>query len=123
VTYTIAKRFTFAASHVLHGLAEGHKCGRLHGHNYDVVVELQADTLGSTGFVMDYGDLDAFAELLVEVYDHRHLNDVVDGQPSAERLARQLYDEAASVLDLPLGATLAAVQVFETPRTMAEYRP
>ncbi len=45
--YTIAKRFTFSASHVIGGLPEEHPCARLHGHNYEVEVVLQSTTARS----------------------------------------------------------------------------
>ena len=40
--YTITKRFAFSASHIIGGLPNGHPCARLHGHNYEVEVVLQA---------------------------------------------------------------------------------
>ena len=36
--FVIKKRFSFSAAHRLLDLPAGHKCGRLHGHNY--IVEL-----------------------------------------------------------------------------------
>ena len=40
--YTIAKQFTFSASHQLDHLPEDHQCARLHGHNYVVEIVLSA---------------------------------------------------------------------------------
>lgn len=116
--YTISKQFEFSASHVLEGLSPDHPCGRLHGHNYLVVVELQGDTLNSVGFVRDYGDLKAVKQFIDSALDHRHLNDVLMFQPSAENLARYLFEQFQS--DFP---ELSAVRVSETPKTWAEYRP
>lgn len=126
MTYRIAKRFEFAASHVLDGLPDGHQCGRLHGHNYAVEVELEGDELDGTGFVLDYGELAPFKRMLDDELDHRHLNDVVPMQPSAELLAAWLYTRACALLLEPLedrDASVAAVRVYETPKTCAEYRP
>ncbi|MGH8897377.1 MAG: 6-pyruvoyl trahydropterin synthase family protein [Egibacteraceae bacterium] len=36
--FRIGKSFTFDAAHHLPGLSEGHKCARLHGHTYTVMV-------------------------------------------------------------------------------------
>ena len=125
--FTITKEFAFSASHVLAGLPEGHQCGRLHGHNYVVEVELAADVLDATGFVLDYGELAPFKRWVDDTLDHRHLNDVLPhlANPSAELLAQELYDVARR---LPAQSTssnwwLAAVRVRETPKTCAEYRP
>jgi hypothetical protein len=70
--YTITKQFHFSASHVIEGLPEGHPCARLHGHNYIVELVLQAPTLDRIGFVVDYGDLRPFKQLLDTELDHRH---------------------------------------------------
>jgi 6-pyruvoyltetrahydropterin/6-carboxytetrahydropterin synthase len=118
MTYTISKRFDFCASHVLDGLPEGHQCGRLHGHNYGVELELSATTLDKSGFVVDYGALASFKDFLDDVFDHRHLNDFIIVNPTAENLARLLFNEAES-----MGHPVKAVRVYETPKTMAEFRP
>lgn len=117
--FIIAKSFEFSASHILEGLPEGHKCGRLHGHNYVVDIELRGLGLDDHGFVLDYGELDPVKAMLDKNFDHRHLNDVVDFQPSAENLARHLYER--TLMLLPRGVVLWAVRVHETPKTVAEY--
>lgn len=115
--YTITKEFEFSASHWLEGLPEGHSCGRLHGHNYKVTVELQTGELNHVGFVRDYGDLRAVKELIDERLDHRHLNEVVPVNPTAENLAIWLFGQLWARYP-----ELVAVRVSETPKTWAEYR-
>lgn len=124
MAYTISKRFAFSASHRLDGLPDGHPCGRLHGHNYEVEVRLTRDTLDRHGFVLDYGLLAPFQTHVDTVLDHRHLNDVLMGQPSAEALAAYLWDTAIGCLDpvMPADVTLA-VGVSETPKTWAWWSP
>ena len=116
--FTISKRFEFSASHVLSGLPTGHQCGRLHGHNYTVEVEMRTPELDPRGFVRDYGELIAVKEWLDHNLDHRHLNDVVTFNPTAELLAQFLYGEICQMELEP-----SAVIVCETPKTRAEYRP
>ena len=62
--YTIAKRFTFSASHIIGGLPADHPCARLHGHNYEVEVILQSATLDAVGFVRDYHELSAVKDFI-----------------------------------------------------------
>jgi 6-pyruvoyltetrahydropterin/6-carboxytetrahydropterin synthase len=116
--FTISKEFTFSASHRLDGLADDHPCGRLHGHNYTARVELAGSVLGDTGMLVDYGDLKPFARYLDEYLDHRHLNGVVEGNPTAERLAVYLIGVIRQVLTLPDGVQVS-VGVSETPKTWA----
>lgn len=118
MTFRITKEFHFSASHVLYGLPNDHPCGRLHGHNYRVEVELTATDLDPVGFVQDYGALKPISAFIDGVLDHRHLNEAITGNPTAENLARVLFD--AFRRQFPM---LSAVRVSETPKTWAEYRP
>jgi 6-pyruvoyltetrahydropterin/6-carboxytetrahydropterin synthase len=103
---------------VLNCLGAEHPCARLHGHNYVVTVHLKADELDDNGFVRDYRDLDAIRRFINETLDHRHLNDVIPFMPTAENIARFLYDSFKN--ELP---ELYAVEVSETPQTSCVYEP
>lgn len=116
--YTIRKTFHFSASHRLTQVGEQHVCSRLHGHNYEVTLELQAQELDEKGFVKDYRELSAFKNYLDNELDHRHLNDVLgDDCVTAEQIAKHLYDWSVQHWK-----EVSAVIVCETPRTFAEYR-
>lgn len=118
MTYRITKAFSFSASHQLTHLGPAHPCARLHGHNYVVEVVLAAATLNSDGFVCDYLALAPLKAHLDEQFDHRHLNDVMEGYTTAENIARLLYDWCKA-----RWPETEAVRVSETPKTWAEYRP
>lgn len=114
--YTIKKEFHFSASHQLHGLEAGHPCGRNHGHNYIVVVELKSEKLDETGFVLDYGKLKPIGDFIQNNFDHQFLNERMADQPSAENIAKLIY-----VLFKPAYPLLSAVEVKETEKTTARY--
>jgi 6-pyruvoyltetrahydropterin/6-carboxytetrahydropterin synthase len=116
--YTIAKTFEFCAAHHLKRLPSGHKCGGNHGHNYVVQVELQAKELDSIGFIRELGDLNQFKLFLDGQLDHRDLAEVLPFNPTTEALAFYLYEIAHEMFP-----EVAAVRVWETPKTWAEYRP
>lgn len=115
--FTIAKQFHFSASHMLKGLPKGHPCGRLHGHNYVVEVILASEELDMMGFVVDYGELSDVGRFIDDTLDHRHLNDVMPVNPTAENIAEFLFHAVG--LTHP---QIVAVRVSETPKTWAEYR-
>lgn len=114
--YTITKEFQFSASHQLQGLPDAHPCSRLHGHNYRVEFVLRSAELSSVGFVRDYRVLDVCKQYLDSTLDHRHLNDVLPVNPTAELLAEHLY--YAFKPEIP---ELVCVRVSETEKTWAEY--
>jgi 6-pyruvoyltetrahydropterin/6-carboxytetrahydropterin synthase len=123
--YSITKWFGFESSHVLYGLPEGHKCGRLpsHGHSYRVAVTLKSQNLLSNGFVVDYADFDFFKKYIDDEIDHRFLNEVLPIQPSAENLAKYFFDWIYLELqELNLNPEfLYSVTVKETLKTEAVY--
>jgi len=118
--YQIAKEFHFSASHIIEGLPDGHKCGRLHGHNYKVVLYLASEKLNEIGFVIDFGDLKPFKDFINEEFDHKHLNDhpYFDNHPTtAEAIAYALYEIATDLF----GSIVAKVRVWETDKAWGEY--
>lgn len=128
----ITKKFSFAASHRLTNLPEGHKCHRLHGHNYTVTLCMETSILDSDDMVIDYGLLKPFGTWLDENWDHRHLGigDVYDAKgaltdpavttyiPTAENLAITLFELAKEMF----GWRVTSVTVCETDGTSATAR-
>lgn len=118
--YEIEKQFHFSSSHVLEGLPETHPCGRLHGHNYIAVFVLGSDVLNDVGFVVDYRELDRIKHYIDNNLDHRHLNDIFSFNPTAENIAKFLYDKTKYDIGMK---EIIEVRISETPKTWASYRP
>jgi 6-pyruvoyltetrahydropterin/6-carboxytetrahydropterin synthase len=114
--YRIRKEFHFSAAHHLLWLPAEHPCSSNHGHNYVVTVELVATSVNAIGFVKDYRELEPIKNWIDHVLDHKDLNEVMKENPTAENLARFIYDTFAK--DFP---QLIAVEVSETEKTMARY--
>jgi len=116
--YQISKQFAFEASHQLTGLTPStHPCMRMHGHSYRVELVLERYTLDERGFVVDYGDMAPFEHYLKSMLDHQHLNLILDINPTAENIARHLYDVAWALFhDVRI-----TVRVSETQKTWASF--
>jgi 6-pyruvoyltetrahydropterin/6-carboxytetrahydropterin synthase len=121
--YYVRVEADFSAAHYLrsyHG-----KCENLHGHNYRVRLWAGGERTGEGGMLADFGILKKILRGICASMDHGSLNDnpVFEDNPSAERIARHVFDEAA----LAFGAEgldpalLHAVDVYETPGNMARY--
>jgi 6-pyruvoyltetrahydropterin/6-carboxytetrahydropterin synthase len=88
----IFREFTFEAAHRLPNVPDGHKCARLHGHSFKVVVSVAGPIDPDLGWVMDFGDVKAAFKPLEEQLDHRYLNEVVGLEnPTSENLARWIW--------------------------------
>ena len=113
---TIAKRFTFDAAHHIDTMPDNHKCRRMHGHTYEVEVELRGPAQAD-GMVMSYEDLADVWSRLHDKLDHRVLNEVPGLEvPTTEALVLWLFDHLVALLG---GALLQAVTVRESSTTWA----
>jgi 6-pyruvoyltetrahydropterin/6-carboxytetrahydropterin synthase len=120
--YVIGKHFDFSASHQLHGLPDNHQCSRLHGHNYKIKVVIGNDELDATGFVIDYGELKVVREFIDRELEHKHLNDVLPFNPTAENMAKYFYDTFSLMFrEHEFNCKLIEVTVTETDKTFATY--
>jgi 6-pyruvoyltetrahydropterin/6-carboxytetrahydropterin synthase len=113
----IVQAFTFEAAHRLPNVPQTHRCYRMHGHSYRVELKLEGPVDPDSGFVADFFDVEAaFAPILSQL-DHYTLNDIGGLEnPTAEHIAMWIYARTKQVVP-----TLAAVAVYETPMSWAEY--
>lgn len=141
--YSITRQYSFSAAHRI----EGHpRCGRLHGHNYEVIVEYTQSTIPLDGMLIDYGRLDELVKPIIDRMDHRYLrsdsntaacdpyaevairrgDDFYIGLPvsTAEFLAEFLWEETRHALMLARYTVYPPelrVTVRETQRSSATY--
>lgn len=115
---------SFAAGHYLRNYKG--KCENPHGHNYKVRVTLAGVELDKAGLLVDFKDLREVMRQVIDRLDHQMLNDVypfTDLNPSAENLAKYLYDETDGRLRKVTNGRVRIkdVTVFETESTTAKY--
>jgi 6-pyruvoyltetrahydropterin/6-carboxytetrahydropterin synthase len=130
----LSQKFEFSASHRLHSpnLSEDEnrrrfgKCNNPagHGHNYEVQVTL-AGKPDAKGVLCDVPEFErVVASTVIDRLDHKNLNAEVpefrDVIPSVENIAMVIYRLLKPKFAAG-NATLAAVTVWETPKTWCEY--
>ena len=115
---------TFAAGHALRNYRG--KCENVHGHNYRCQVTLQGEQLDSIGLLVDFVELKRAVHSVLDRMDHQWLNefppfDAIN--PSAENMARYIYDEVHAGLQAAENVRIASVKLWETDTCSATYRP
>src|SRR5262252_4717419 len=106
---------TFAAGHALRHYRG--KCENVHGHNYRCQVTVQGAELDSIGLLVDFVELKKAVHTVLDRLDHQWLNDFPPFtvlNPSAENIAKYIYDEVVAVVGQTKGTHVAFVRLWET---------
>ena len=132
--YSVTKVAHFCYGHRL--LNYQGKCRYLHGHNGRVEIELSSRQLDRRGMVRDFTEIKRAIQGWIDSnLDHkmilcqedpvlpllRKLKEplfVIDVNPTAENLARLIYDETKR-----LGFPVTSVRLWETDSSFATYHP
>jgi 6-pyruvoyltetrahydropterin/6-carboxytetrahydropterin synthase len=130
--YRVTRALSFCYGHRL--LDYDGKCRHLHGHNGRAVLSLAADRLDRTGMVVDFTRIKRVVGAWIDEHlDHKmllHKDDpllpflrqqgepvyVLDVNPTAENIARLIYDYATAQ-----GFPVVEVQLWETETCFAGY--
>lgn len=100
------RRYVLYAAHQLPNVPEGHKCGRMHGHGFEVL--LHARQTGADP--VDADRLDALWAPLHQLLDHACLNDIPGlHNPTSEVMSGWIWRQLK-----PLLPELSWVTVYET---------
>lgn len=139
--YTLRITCDFCAGHRLWGTDV--VCEFPHGHNFTAEVFLKGPQSSSSGMVVDFEEMKrAVQEWVGANWDHAFLVNTNDVEmlallrqltkskfysfearnPTAETLAKELFDSLQKMNDANLKNNVAAVRIWENPNQYAEYR-
>ena len=98
----IYRTYIFHAARFIPTLEDEHPCSKMHGHTFNLIVEIDGEIDKSTGFVMDFYDLDKIVEKnIIKNIDHKILNDVPGlDNPTSEYLSIWIWDQLIEKLPL-----------------------
>ena len=113
---SVTKIFDFQSAHYLPGY-DG-KCANVHGHRWVVEIEYSGSIWAKSGMVLDFHNIKAVVEPLIDKLDHQTLNDILY-MPTAENLVEYFRE------NLPISierAALTRIRIYEAPDSYAEWR-
>ena len=108
------RRYVFQSAHRLPNVPAGHKCGRMHGHGFEVILHARQSVGGAR---IDADRLDAAWAPLQKLLDHACLNDLPGLEnPTSEMLSSWLWQRLQPGLP-----ELSWITVFETASCGANF--
>ncbi len=130
----VEKKYHFYAAHRNH--AGGVKCGRIHGHTYEVKCNFKFKKINNGGITYLFSDIDKLVEPIIKDYCHWFLiyekdplvdilelaNEPIKKLPfetSAENMAMWLYTRIKNETGLPI----TKIELAETKSSNVIYEP
>jgi len=110
------RKFRFEAAHQLPNVPEGHQCGRMHGHGFEVILHANQD-IGGDDMAVDFDLLIKRWQPLHAALHHTCLNDVKGLEnPTSEIIAAWIWDRLKPQLP-----ELSWVTIYETVTAGCHY--
>ncbi len=110
------RRFRFESAHRLPNVPSGHKCGRMHGHGFEVILHTQTD-LRQSHLGVDYDEIQKHWEELHQLLHHNCLNDISGLEnPTSEMISFWIWSRLKRKIP-----QLSWVTVYETSSSGSHY--
>ncbi len=122
--YELTVQSEFEAAHRIENYPG--KCVRLHGHNWIVEAVAQGTELNELGILIDFKVLKAELNKILDALDHQYLNELeifAKKNPTAENLAKEIFDRLSQSKIFTDSTKLKAVKVHESPKSCVTYYP
>jgi 6-pyruvoyltetrahydropterin/6-carboxytetrahydropterin synthase len=94
------------------------KCKNLHGHRFNYELHIKFLELNQQGIALDFNEVKAMLKGIEDQVDHKCLNDVFHFNPTAENIARWMFDEIEKALS---DGEICKVVVWESDKAGIEY--
>jgi 6-pyruvoyltetrahydropterin/6-carboxytetrahydropterin synthase len=110
------RRYALESAHRLPNVSREHKCGRMHGHSFQIILHADRD-LGAAAMGIDYDALDALWAPFHTELDHACLNDIPGLEnPTSEMICAWIWLRLKPQLP-----ELSWVTVYETAQSGANF--
>ena len=113
----VYRKFKFDAAHFLPNVPEGHRCGKLHGHTFEVCVTVSGPVQPDSGWIMDFSHIKKLFGPVLDTLDHSCLNEIPGLEnPTSENLVRWIWKRLKPSLP-----SLSMIELCETDSSGCRY--
>lgn len=113
----IGRHFEFDASHCLPQREIYGTCSQLHGHRYELVVELCGE-VAQEGWIANFSDVKKIInEEIIKKFDHSYINDYIE-IPTVENICLYIADHLKSSFENK-NLYLSKIKLYETSNCYA----
>ena len=114
----VYKEYYINSARFLPNVEEGHICGSLHGHTYNIKVYVEGEVDKKTGFVIDAFDIDKCFKKVHQEIDHKLLNEIKGLEnPTSENICIWIWNKL--IKNLP---DLSKIEIMENSVTGFIYK-
>lgn len=111
MTTSLFRIFHVESARFLPKLDPEHKCAKMHGHTFQVHVEISGRPDTESGWLIDFADIDQAIQPVREMMDHAVLNDLPGLEnPTTENIAGWIWQQLKPALP-----GLSLIRIQENP--------
>ena len=108
----VYKNFSIESARSLPNVPKTHPCYNLHGHSFKIKIDKQ------TGFVIDFQEIEDAFHPIMEILDHKYLNDIEDlNNPTSENICIWIWKKLKPSLP-----NIYEIEIKETDSTGCIYK-
>ena len=114
----VYREYYINSARFLPNLPKDHICSNLHGHTYYIKVSVKGPINHKTGFVIDFGHIEAGIKPIYNQIDHNYLNDIEGLEnPTSENMCKYIWEKIK-----PEISGLVEIEIKETHSTGCIYK-
>jgi 6-pyruvoyltetrahydropterin/6-carboxytetrahydropterin synthase len=107
--YRVIKKIEISSSHKLN-LDYDSKCKNLHGHNWLITIYCKSEKLNKDGMVVDFTEI---KEKIQNKLDHKHLNDILNFNPTSENIAKWICEQIEKCYKVEVKESEGNIAIYE----------
>ena len=114
----VYKNFNIESARSLPNVPKTHPCYNVHGHSFKIKISVKQKIDKTTGFIIDFQEIEDAFHPIMEILDHKYLNDIEDlNNPTSENICIWIWKKLKPSLP-----NIYEIEIKETDSTGCIYK-